>query len=341
MKALFRILSLNLAIGLLLGILALALVEGWLRLAIPASSSDSIFEYTLQTERYKVMRPNAEVMAWGVPLRTNDLGFRDERPYGVAKRPGEYRVVVIGDSFTVSAGVEQQRLYTSLLEQRLKAQHPDVRVFNLAVAGYNVVQYAMLLKEVALPLDPDMVVVALFPTNDFSNETYADNRERALGAPPPPAPPWHEQLYVYQAYLGRVEARVRGWLAPAGAAKGPAQDPALAAWGENIAALDELAQEVRARDIVLGVVVLPHTWNFERQRPLHQQVDAHCRARGLSCLGLLERFIAAGVRESTLRLNPLDSHPNAAYNALVAQEVAPLVEQHLAPHAAATLAADQ
>jgi hypothetical protein len=34
-----------------------------LRFSIPASSGESIYEYTLQTKRYKVMKPNATITA--------------------------------------------------------------------------------------------------------------------------------------------------------------------------------------------------------------------------------------------------------------------------------------
>ena len=89
MKAL-RLVAANLAVCALLGALFVAGLEAWLRLTIPASSGDSIFQYSLQTKRYKLMRPYARIVAWGEELRTNALGFRgaDIPP----KAPGEFRI---------------------------------------------------------------------------------------------------------------------------------------------------------------------------------------------------------------------------------------------------------
>ena len=202
-----RLLAVQFAISIALVLLALAAVEAYLRLTIPGSSRESIYEYTLSTKRYKVMKPNARVVAWGKELRTNELGFRDATPRLAPKRPGEFRIVVLGDSFTVSAGVDFSRIYTTLLEQRLKEKHPGARVINLAVGGYNVVQYAAVLEEVALGLDPDMVVVALYPENDFSMDTYEENFRIASGDTAAADVPWVQSLYTYRAYLGKVVNR--------------------------------------------------------------------------------------------------------------------------------------
>jgi hypothetical protein len=196
MKRTARLLAVNLAVFAVLAVAALAAVELYLRLTVPASAEGSIFEYTQSTQRYKVMKASAHVVAYGAELRTNELGFRDRQASVPPKQPGEFRIAVIGDSFTVSAGVDYGRIFTSLVEQDLRQRHPGAHVINLGVAGYNVVQYEMVLNEVALGLKPDLIVVALFPTNDFMDDTLDDNRRRAFGGAPPPDPGWFEDLYV-------------------------------------------------------------------------------------------------------------------------------------------------
>ena len=322
MKRILRLLAVNAAVFALLLVAGLAAIEAWLRLTVPSSSEESIFEYTLKTQRYKVMRANASVLAYGEELRTNELGFRDRQSAVPAKRPGEFRIVVLGDSFTVSAGVGYERIFTTLIEKSLRRRHPEVKVINLGVAGYNIVQYELVLKEVALGLEPDLVLVAVFPTNDFMNDTLEGNRKRAFGAPPPAGPVGFHKLYVYQAYLGRAEAKAKSLLAQALArAKGGpgVPDPMVEAWDENVAALARIADTLRQRRIPLQVTALPHTFHFEKQRPLERRLFAFCARQGIPTYDLLEDFIASGVSESSLRLNPLDSHPNAAYNALVAR----------------------
>jgi lysophospholipase L1-like esterase len=319
-----KLIAVQLAVCVVFALVALGAVELWLRLTIPASSQESIYEYTLATPRYKVMKPNATMVAWGKELRTNDLGFRDSGPRLAPKRAGEFRVVVLGDSFTVSAGVDYARIYTTLLEERLKAKHPGVRVLNLAVGGYNIVQYAMVLDEVALGLEPDLVLVALYPENDFTMETYDENFRAASGEAPAPGGPWYQDLYVYRAYLGKVEARIR---------KGFQKETKLVnsksdtGWDENIAALRKIAATAKRHNLPLAVTALPSTWGLAAQRPLFGRVEAQCKALEVPCLMLLEPLIATGVDEGALRLNALDAHPNEKYNAIVAGMLAPFVAE--------------
>ncbi len=318
-RNLLRTGAINLAILALLALAALAGAEIYLRLTVPASSGDSIFQYTLETRRYKVMKPNASVVAWGRELRTNELGFRDDAPVLPPKQKGEFRIIVLGDSMTVSAGVDFGDIFTTLLEKRLRRSHPEVRVINLAVGGYNMVQYALVLEEVGLGLEPDLILIGLSADNDFALDTYELNRRVASGQEPPSALAWHESLYVYRAFLGRIVARIERML-DKGQRPGQAPD---AAWERNVAALRSILQAARARGVPVMAAVLPQNWNWQRQRPLFAQIEAICRAHDLRCVNLLERFITRGIPESSLRLNAVDAHPNEKYNAVVAEELAP------------------
>jgi hypothetical protein len=178
------------------------------------------------------------------------------------------------------------------------------------------------LQEVGLHLEPDLLLVAVFPDNDFSNETYESNLRVAAGqASAAPQPAFYESLYVYRAYGSRLEAKLKGW-----AAKNPAGAPSTG-WKDNLAALERIAATARERKLALEVVLLPHTWNFEKQRPLFARVRKECAALGIECRDLLERFIERGVEEASLRLNALDAHPNERYNAIVAEELARILDR--------------
>ena len=320
-RQVLRVGAINLVLLALLALAALAAAEAWLRLTIPSSAGESIYLYTLATPRYKVMKPNARMVAWGRELRTNDLGFRDAPV--PAKQPGEFRIIVLGDSFTVSAGVEQREMWTRLLQERLAREYPGARVINLAVGGYNIVQYRMVLEEVGLRLQPDLVLVALFPDNDFSLDTYRANYRVASGQETEAAEPWYRELYVWRAWLGRVEVRLRRHFQ-----EEKSSEPA--GWEENARALAQIAGIARSQKLPLAVALLPHTWHFERQRTLFARVHELCRRHELGCIDLLEPFIARQLEEASLRLNALDAHPNDKYNALVAEELRPFFSRVLA-----------
>lgn len=318
----------------LLGLLAVSLLGGelWLRSTIPAEfESESIFEYTLSTPRYLTMKRNARVLAWGKELRTNELGFRDDKSAIPPKQDGEFRIVVLGDSFTVSAGVEYRDIYTSVLETRLREQRPKTRVINLAVSGYNAVQYALVLDEVGLSLAPDLVVVGLFPENDFTNShretalAIASGRQSAV-----PEQRWYEHSYVYRGYLKRVIYRLdRLWSRAVGEGipqPGQGGEESPQGWRDNVAALRRISTVAGQRNIPVVVAVLPGTRLLERQRPLFARMAALCAENGFVCVDLLEKLIAGEGNDMRLYLNALDAHPNENYHRVVGRELTAFIE---------------
>jgi hypothetical protein len=138
-----------------------------------------------------------------------------------------------------------------------------------------------------------------------------------------PGEAWYRRLYVWRAYLGRLEARLRRVLERPGAAD-------AAGWEENARALRQIAETARGQKLPLAVALLPHTWHFERQRALFARVNDLCRELQLGCIDLLEPFIARRIDEASLRLNPIDAHANGRYNALVADELKPYFSRVLA-----------
>jgi lysophospholipase L1-like esterase len=318
----------------LLCLLAVSLLcaELWLRSTIPAEfQGESILEYTLSTPRYVVMKRNARVLAWGKELRTNELGFRDDKDVIPPKEAGEFRIVVLGDSFTVSAGVEYRDTFTSVLEAQLRKQRPKTRVINLAVSGYNPVQYALVLDEVGLSLKPDLIVVGLFPENDFTNSHHEAAWAIASGRQSDvTGQVWYERMYVYRAYLRPVIYRLtRVWSRAVGQGvpqPGKGGEESSKGWRDNVAALRQISNVAGQRNIPLVIAVLPGTRLLERQRPLFARMDALCAENRFVCVDLLEKLIAGGGNEMRLYLNALDAHSNENYNRVVGTALSAFIE---------------
>ncbi len=91
---------------------------------------------------------------------SNRLGYRDtEHP--VAKPPGVYRILVLGDS--IAAGLEVERLedtFPRLLEGELRRSGVAAEVLNFAVSGYNTEQEVATLERRGLAFAPDLVLLA-------------------------------------------------------------------------------------------------------------------------------------------------------------------------------------
>ena len=148
---------------------------------------------------------------WDISLNTE--GFRD-REFSGTKPEGAFRVVCLGDSWTFGANVGQEQTYPRQLEARLRELFPErrVEVLNLGVLGYTSFQGLQLLKQRALQLDPDLVVIG-FGMNDSSVDGYRD--KDVTGS----AWTWGERLETLrnlsQLYrLARYRRELREWEPP-------------------------------------------------------------------------------------------------------------------------------
>ena len=94
---------------------------------------------------------------------TNSRGFRGSREYEIHRRAGIKRVLVVGDSFAWGFGVEDEEVFTDLLERKL----PGTEVINLGVIGYGLPQTLRYLRDTGIAYHPDVILFALCQ-NDLS-----------------------------------------------------------------------------------------------------------------------------------------------------------------------------
>lgn len=115
------------------------------------------------------LRPEAPVRAWRDEFVTNELGYRTGP---VAKEPGTFRVLFVGDSWTFGMGVEEAASYPKVFERlaasRAGADRP-VEAWTLALPGYNTLNELAALWFFFDRLQPDLVVIA--PTRNDNHST--------------------------------------------------------------------------------------------------------------------------------------------------------------------------
>ncbi|MEW5947599.1 MAG: hypothetical protein AB1742_15525 [bacterium] len=103
-----------------------------------------------------------------ISFNTNNLGFRDDDV--APKKENEFRILVVGDSFTAGWGVEQDDAFPNVLERMLNERSAGGAVFNVINAGYQAQTfdtYYLFLKNEGLALNPDLVVVTIWLGNDL------------------------------------------------------------------------------------------------------------------------------------------------------------------------------
>ena len=104
-------------------------------------------------------------LEFSYPVANNALGMRDDEIE--AKKDGEKRIAVLGDSFTWGVGAATGERFTEVMEK----VDPALNVLNFGVSGYGTVQQSLQL-DLALAQQPDAVVVALCLGNDVLDNVY-------------------------------------------------------------------------------------------------------------------------------------------------------------------------
>ncbi len=113
-------------------------------------------------------------------------------------------------------------------------------------------------------LDPNSILVAVFPSNDFYRGRKATQdlnyRRAAFGENMPKGiPPGFRSLYIYRAYGWRIETKLKALFATT---KKPADKKDESGWPDNLEALKLISELAHKNGLNFVVALLPHTWNF-------------------------------------------------------------------------------
>jgi GDSL-like Lipase/Acylhydrolase family len=114
-------------------------------------------------------------------IAINQEGYRDiDHP--LVKAPGTYRILLLGDSMSEGVEVPFQDLYWKWLESILPEcptfSGRRIEVISLAVNGYGTAQEYLTLRERGLKYRPDLVLLAFFTGNDFTDNVKALGHHR-------------------------------------------------------------------------------------------------------------------------------------------------------------------
>ncbi len=119
-------------------------------------------------------------------VRTNSLGHRGAEPdKSVFNDRGTAKILLVGDSFTFGYGAENEDLFGTLLEQKLRVGGRKCTVLNSGVAGWGSLQAFNYARDHFGQFRPDIVIYT-FCGNDadddirFSSDKSLTDREKGL-----------------------------------------------------------------------------------------------------------------------------------------------------------------
>jgi hypothetical protein len=154
-------------------ILALALAgllaEGAVRLLAPQPMSFPRFYAPDPRAGFRLAPEHSETLTTGeysIHVRTNSLGCRGPEP---RNRPGDVRVLVLGDSFMFGYGVDDANIMCARLPAALTQRTPGASydVLDAGVPGYGPLEYRLRYEELRDAFRPRVVVIGIYVGNDL------------------------------------------------------------------------------------------------------------------------------------------------------------------------------
>jgi HEAT repeat protein/lysophospholipase L1-like esterase len=225
-------------------------------------------------------------IGWPPWEEINGDGLRD-RTHAVEKPELVRRVVFLGDSVTLGAGIGAGEAFPQLLDARFDREGRPVEVMNVALWGWSTRQERIAYTRVARKYRPDHVVLGVC-LNDLPE--LQNNLAR-----PPKALGWlHERSALVRLAvnaqgreIGSVEELLRQ----------PEPARVRAAFDLFFAEVRLLRESVHADGADLSVIVFPFRFQVASRapRPIAQErILAFCAAEGLRCIDLLPALAREG-----------------------------------------------
>ena len=271
----------------------------------------------------------------------NGYGFRDRMPLD-PKPDNVFRILVVGDSFVEGAGLTRQELFGRVLEREANAgleqsgKRGRVEVVNWGRCGNNAQENVALIRNRALEIKPDLVILEYTLFND--TETHPPTIKST------DTPWWIEKIHSFflvqvgsYAYyrlfsnftIFKVDHELElpeAWrnLGYPGMVIG--HEDGFKGWVQTRGAFRDFSQWLHVRGVEGAVLVFPLLEQMPRYSSpfleLHAKVDRALEQSRLKRIGLIDLFKIAGLPGRELVLSPTDNHPNALANKLVGEHLA-------------------
>ena len=270
-------------------------------------------------------------------VRLNRCGVRGVDPASTPP-PGARRILVLGDSFTFGAWVEEEETFVSRLEAELNQRFenpvgPAVEVMNGGLPGSLTHDWLALYEKVRAEFNPDVILIVFF----LRDGTRTDSIGQFFG------PIRDEIVAVNRASLSyrwfhlwrvvkdaRDRRRVGGDYTRAINRSYVGDAGETEEWRNAQRNLRKLVELANADSANVGLAIFPVLVELNDAYPFQAACDAiadFAGAEGIPVHDLLDAFRGEGA--PSLWISPLDQHPNARAHAIAADSLLPFVAKLL------------
>jgi lysophospholipase L1-like esterase len=258
------------------------------------------------------LTPNYNHRLWGVVVKTNSYGMRDDEPI-LSNDKSLKRIIVCGDSYTFGFGVSGEETYSNVLEERLNERSQDLQyeVLNMGVSGYCTRDQALLLINKGLSWNPNLVIIG-YVLNDPEVEALQ------------PLQRYFQEPYWWQHFnVLRLIAETKFRLDVNRLGNGDytryLHSPEQYRWQSVLTAFEEIRVATAEKDIPVLILIFPmmkgtKDWSEYPYHDLHQQVASAAKLKGYSVVDLYDVFSQHPIDT----LSRADGHPNKLGHSLTA-----------------------
>lgn len=229
-----------------------------------------------------------------------------DKSYGLSKPKDFFRIAVIGDSYSMAAGVKEEESFHSLAEKKFNKHGKKVEILNFGVSGYGMDQYITVLKDHLWKFEPDAVIIGFCSYNDHYQEGIHTKRVK-FQKPRDVNLFWKSYLYNWIGTLDYEDGLTRNQYKKS-----------------DIQFLRKKLNEIQRicveKNVSLGLINLGITHNSYNTNKL-REICADC---GIHFIDATKQFSSKKTRDYILM--PLDTHPNEAGHLLLSYPFSNLVK---------------
>lgn len=258
-------------------------------------------------------RRDIEWMEKNVDL--NSAGYRDKE-YSEEKTPGDLRIYSLGDSYTYGWLVDNfEDTYPKILESKLNEKGIKTEVINAGNPGYSLPEMLKRFSNEGKYYYPDVVVLGINDDEANYSKTYEQPKDSKLT-------PILKSLHLYQLTFGNyfryaAEKNNHKFVLDI------YNDLDSQEWKNTTKQLLKLKDETNKINAKLAIVLFPHIHpnrpddRYDYQ-PYNDRFQQFGKENGIVIIDPLEDFLSYQ-KKSELVINPIDPHPTAAMNRIVAE----------------------
>lgn len=259
-----------------------------------------------------------------VSYQLNNLGFRDQ-PRALKKPADTYRILILGDSFTVGEGVLFDDIYSQQWSQRLAhktIQGKKIEVLNLGVPGsYTGSELQRYLKQ-GVPFGADLLVVQ-WNTNDFPSSSLYKDHEKLIG---------YQYRNLFKtlerfSYSRLLQWGVQRWVTAKISKEIISLNQDEVNRGEsNLRDIQAFRDVARAQKADFVLLLFPELIRFKDYpyANIVQHVENFCRQEGIATVNLLPELRT--YRDRELWAHETDHHPNRTAHRIAAEQLMAYLE---------------